>query len=96
MFRDALALIGVCETGLAQHLRALSSQGGTWPVAVPLKPIQHTGVNGGNFLRSGVSVSGFRQFIAVVAVLAAAHGIIHGLILIKELVLRREAAPGSY
>ena len=65
-------------------------------MAVPLKPIQHTGINGSNFLRSGVSVSGFRPFIAVVAVLAAGHGIIPGLILIRELVLRREAAPGSY
>ena len=96
MFRDALALSGVHEASLAQHLRALSSQGGTWPVAVPLQLIQHTGVNGGSFLRSGVSVSGLRRFIAVVAVLAAAHGLIHGLILIRELSLRREAAPGSY
>ena len=65
-------------------------------MAMPLKPIQHTGINGSNFLRSGVSVSGLRLFIAVVAVLAAGHGVVPGLILIREFILHREAAPGPY
>jgi len=65
-------------------------------MVAPPKPMQHTGINGRNSFRSGVSASGLRLFIAVVAVLAAGHGIVPGLILIREFILHREAAPGSY
>ena len=65
-------------------------------MAAPPQPIQHTGINDRNSFRSGVSASGLRLFIAVVAVLAACHGVVPGLVLIREFILHREAAPGSY
>ena len=64
-------------------------------MAAPPKPIQHTGINGRNFFCSGMSESGLRLFIAVVAVFAAGRGMVPGLILIREFILHREAAPGS-